>query len=213
MQTIHTPSFTETKRQILDLIEDTFVDDEFWCTVLPNTLLRQDVAPCLFYIRFHYDITHSYVLMQQDEPRIIGHVVIKPPMEASDAIPWTMVWSSGMIGKIISWGYKSTVGRILTCKHELEQEMKKSKVIGDLSKAWTIEQVAVHSAYRGKGYGRILMEQCLHSVVPKGQRVVLFTQNKINVSFYEKVGFTIAEHRIVQFLGETRDNWCMHAYT
>ena len=54
-----------------------------------------------------------------------------------------------------------------------------------------LELLVVGEKYRGKGYGRRLMEHIIEVIEKENRVCVLETNNEDNISMYEKFGFTL----------------------
>lgn len=58
---------------------------------------------------------------------------------------------------------------------------------------WYVFQLGVGDAYRGKGYGRLLLERVLEQADGDAVAVYLETSNELNIGFYQRFGFEVRD--------------------
>ena len=85
----------------------------------------------------------------------------------------------------------------------------KKEVLGQ-NKAWYLNNMVVAKELRGTGVGSKLLGHQLESVViPSGFPAIAMTQKEINVKFYQKLGFKIANKSTTSIGRNSFTNWCL----
>ena len=72
---------------------------------------------------------------------------------------------------------------------------------------WYLQCLAVDPKSQGNGYGSLLLKSMFERIDQEKLPTYLETNTEGNVSFYQRHGFEVAEHKIV--LGTDVPFWCM----
>jgi len=80
-----------------------------------------------------------------------------------------------------------------------------SEIVGSLyvkkyMKSYVIRDVFVKPEFRGKGYGRRLLQEIVDFLRPKGLPIMLYVDplNRVAISLYESVGFKLTKKNTFQ---------------
>ena len=115
----------------------------------------------------------------------------------------TMEIRSGMWTLPVQLGQRATL-RLMSHDRESEGWIKK-KAVRDMGYIWC---VGVGIQTRGRGYSRMLIDECIEEMRKLGLKECwLKTEDPKNVTIYEKLGFTLMNHMGVKSSGI--DSWAM----
>ena len=115
----------------------------------------------------------------------------------------TMEIRSGMWTLPVQLGQRATL-RLMNHERESEGWIKK-KSIREMGYIWC---VGVALQTRGRGYSRILIDECMDQMRMLGLKECwLKTEDPKNVAIYEKQGFAVINHMVVKSSGI--DSWAM----
>ena len=153
-------------------------------------------------------IGQSFALVEPNQPpgkrQIMAMAFWNPPN--SDGVSLLSMVKEGLLTMPLRFGWGS-LSRLLEVIEEISAAKKQAL---NYTPAWYLNNMVVAPELRGKGIGtKILGEQLKQVVEPSGCPAILVTQRKLNVRFYQRLGFTVASESIIGKGDNTFVNWCL----
>jgi GNAT superfamily N-acetyltransferase len=117
----------------------------------------------------------------------------------------------GLFTGLWSYGY-SAVQRLLSTKswfEEKERIILEERAANSLSTDMIrLERMTVLPTYQGKGVGSSALGKAIREADQLGHPCILATQERINVTFYKRLGFQVVDESCVP-IGQGYTNWMM----
>lgn len=81
-----------------------------------------------------------------------------------------------------------------------------------LEACWYLPHLAINPAFQGSGLGTKMLTDCIFPITQQGQssKLSLVTHKEINVTFYQRSGFKLFDHRKLTWNDAALDNWSLY---
>ena len=153
-------------------------------------------------------IGNSFALVEEDKPpgtrKIKAMAFWHPPQRESPGLVNKL--KSGWFIRPWKFGKASyqRLAEVMTAFARIEEKVLNGK------QAWFLNNMAVAEELRGTGVGTKILKHQLETVVkPSGFPAILMTQREINVRFYQKLGFEVADETVIGNGEDAFINWCL----
>jgi ribosomal protein S18 acetylase RimI-like enzyme len=167
-----------------DLMAQAFTDDPFFTFTIPDTIRRACILPWLFEKTIHYGLLYGKVY-------------------TTSSMDGIAMWLGQKNPELTLMGILRTGLFLLPLKlrwREFQRNVSLANYVNQLHKLsvtgqhWYLFGLGVDPSRQGQGIGRVLMEPVLEQADQESLVCYLDTNNERNIPFYEKNGFTLANH-------------------
>ena len=196
-----------------DLLTEAFFDNPSHTYILQDIDSRAKLLKWALKANLKLNLTppknigQSFALVEDKPPgkrQIEAMGFWYPPQRAS--LSWINKLKSGWF--MIPWKLGKQNYQRLTEVVKAMNQIEANVLNG--KQAWFLNNMAIAKKLRGAGVGTRVLGHQLESVVePSGYDAMLMTQREINVKFYQRLGFEIADKSLIGTGNNAFTNWCM----
>jgi len=178
------PLASSQRKPAAALMRRAFFDDPFFTFVIPDSLRRGDILSWLFEKLILYGMLYGQVFTT---PAVEGIALLLGPKYPSLALRGTLRTGLFRLPLRLNWHEFARSTRLAIHADQLH----KKTVTG---RHWYLNELAVDPGMQGQGIGQLLLQTVLEQANRQGLVCYLDTYNEHNLNFYERNGFTIAQH-------------------
>ncbi|WP_027633665.1 GNAT family N-acetyltransferase [Clostridium hydrogeniformans] len=173
--------------EVSKVLAEGFFYDDLYKMIIPDEEKRKKLLPIYFmaYVRTFYDISKVIATSENYEgvALIYNSESIKRGFSFLGFMNFCFM-NIRMLKYISFREYKDIMGKIKEAEEAVTGYKREDNHMH-------LELLVVGEKYRGKGYGRRLMEHIIEVIEKENRVCVLETNNEDNISMYEKFGFTL----------------------
>ena len=186
------------------LAADAFIRSPGYCYIFEGLSVAQRRRALKWLFVKNFTVRHGSGVARcafAEDGEMACFFMIQTP-ESGDVGAWTML-RHGILEIIPRFGFTALL-RLLEVKryHEevarefiadQQQQQQQQQQGTEEAEQWcSLERMVVHPRWQGRGVGSTCLGAALEEVTAKGWGVLLSTQERRNVTFYERLGFSVA---------------------